>query len=296
MKITVFNNLTLAARIRWRMIYDRNPLLTQLQDKLAVKKYAARMGVHSAEVLFETNMPETIPFDSLPYKCFIKANHGCAWNIMKYGEQYLNFRHGLKFITTEGYYNLDQQNLKCLKPEEVIEMCKKWFKTRYNPGEWAYKNISPSIFAEQLIEPEPGKETLDYRLYTFRGKVAAISIGSPSMRLKNENIFFDTNWNKFALKNNFEKEPETIPEKPAFLDKMVEAAGNLGNDVDFVRIDFFADSHQFYLSEITIYPNGGQDNRPTSDDGFNRYLGRQWKMSFWQWLQTVKIEIIRKCH
>jgi hypothetical protein len=126
--------------------------------------------------------------------------------------------------------------------------------------------------------------------------VAAISIGSPSMRLKNENIFFDTNWNKFALKNNFEKEPETIPEKPAFLDKMVEAARNLGNDVDFVRIDFFADSHQFYLSEITIYPNGGQDNRPTSDDGFNRYLGRQWKMSFWQWLQTVKIAIIRKCH
>ncbi len=284
--MTVLNNLTLAAKIRWRMKYDRNPLLTQLQDKLAVKKFAAERGVPSAEVLFETINPENIPFGDLPEKCFIKANHGRNWNILKYGEQYYDFKDGEKFITTEGSYNLDHHNPTSLQPEEIIEKCQNWLKTQYLPIEWAYNNIPPSIFAEKLIEPEPGKETLDYRLYTFRGKVAAISIGSPSMRLKNESIFFDTGWNKFALKNNFEKEPEIMPEKPAFLDKMVEAAGNLGKKVDFVRIDFFADSHQFYLSEITIYPNGGQDNRPTSDNRFNLFLGRLWKMSFWEWMQA----------
>lgn len=288
--MTVLNNLTLAAKIRWRMKYDRNPLLTQLQDKLAVKKFAAERGVPSAEVLFVNQNPETIPFDDLPEKCFIKANHGRNWNILKYGKQYFDFKDGEKFITPKGNYNLDHHNPTSLQPEEIIEKCQNWLKTRYRPIEWAYTNIPPSIFAEKLIEPEPGKETLDYRLYTFRGKVAAISIGSPSMRLKNENIFFDTGWNKFALKNNFEKEPEIMPEKPAFLDKMVEAAGNLGKKVDFVRIDFFADSHQFYLSEITIYPNGGQNNRPTSDNRFNLFLGRQWKMSFWQWLQAQWLE------
>jgi hypothetical protein len=84
-----------------------------------------------------------------------------------------------------------------------------WLKTIYCTTEWEYINILPAIFVEQLIEPEPGKEILNY---------------------------------------------------------------------------------SFYLSEITIYPNGGQDNRPTSDDGYNRYLGRHWKMSFWHWLQAQKLE------
>lgn len=85
------DNLTLAAKIRWLMKYYPNPLLTLMQDKLAVKKYAAIRAVPSAEVLFVSQNPETIPFGDLPEKCFMKANHGCAWNILKYGERFLHF-------------------------------------------------------------------------------------------------------------------------------------------------------------------------------------------------------------
>jgi hypothetical protein len=143
---------------------------------------------------------------------------------------------------------------------------------------------------ELLIEPEPGKETKDYRLYTFKGNVAAIYLGSPSMRKKNEKIFFDKAWNKINVQNYFEKEPETIPERPPLQDEMIEAARQLGKDLDFVRIDFFADQRNFYLSEMTIYPNGGQDNRPSTDNRFNLFLGRQWKMNLWQLLQVYWLE------
>jgi hypothetical protein len=285
-----FYNLDLAAKIRWRMKYDRNPLLTRLQDKLAVKKYAAEMGVPSAKVLFETQNPATIPFDELPEKCFIKANHGRNWNILKYQGRFFDFKDGDKLVSNEGCYQLNSPGLNELSIAEVIKNCSNWLETKYRPVEWAYLHIPPAIFVENIIEPEPGKETMDYRIYTFGGKVAAISIGSPSMRKKDENIFFDTAWNKIVLKNNFEKEPEIIPEKPPFLSEMVEAAGKLGKKVDFVRIDFFADSRRFYLSEITIYPNGGQDNRPTSDHEFNQFLGRQWKMNPWQILQAYWLE------
>ncbi len=276
------------------MKYDHNPLLTQLQDKLAVKIFGSEKGVTSAEVLFVTQNPENIPFENLPEKCFIKANHGRNWNILKYGPLYFDFIDGEKYITHQGNYDLDNKDVNCLKPEEIIEICSTWLKTSYRPIEWAYNNIEPAVFVERLIEPEPGKETMDYRLYTFNGKVAAISIGSPSMRKKDENIFFDTNWNKIKLKNNFEKEPEIVPEKPSFLSDMLVAAGKLGKDIDFVRIDFFADQHQFYLSEMTIYPNGGQDNRPTSDKRFNQFLGSQWKMNFWQWFQMQRLEFIHR--
>lgn len=283
-------NLTLSAKIRWRMAFDRNPLHAMLQDKLAVKSYAQERGVPTAEVLFKTDNPEEIPFDQLPGKCFIKANHGCNWNILKSGNEYYNFVNGEEIITRDGFYVTGHLSAKRLASEEVREICSQWLNQRYRPVEWAYNHIRPMIFGERIIEPQPGKETMDYRCFAFRGKVAAISIGSPSMRKKNENIFFDANWNKITLENNFEKEPETIPEKPPFLAGMVAAANRLGNGFDFLRIDFFADQHQCYLSEITIYPNGGQDNRPTSDERFNLYLGKQWKMTFSQWIQARRLE------
>lgn len=283
-------NLTLSAKIRWRMAFDRNPLHAMLQDKLAVKSYAQECGVPTAEVLFKTDNAEQIPFDRLPDKCFIKANHGCNWNILKSGNEYYNFVNGEEIISRDGFYVTGHLTACRLAPEEVREICSQWLNQRYRPIEWAYNHIRPMIFGERVIEPQPGKETMDYRCFTFRGKVAAISIGSPSMRKKNENIFFDANWNKITLENNFEKEPETIPEKPPFLKEMVAAAYRLGLRNDFLRIDFFADQHQCYLSEITIYPNGGQDNRPTSDERFNLYLGKQWKMTFSQWFQARRLE------
>jgi len=289
-----FTNLTLATKIRWRKKYDRNPLLTLLQDKLAAKTYAAERGVPTAEVLFVTQNPETMPFDELPEKCFIKANHGRNWNILKYEGSFYNFVNGVNMVNSDGSYNFNLSQQSKLTRHQVVELTKKWQNTTFDFGEWAYYGIPPAIFVENLIEPEPGKETLDYRFYTFRGKVAAICIGSPSMRKMDENVFFDAAWSKFALKNNFEKEPETLPQKPAFLSEMIEAAGELGKEVDFVRIDFFADRHRFYLSEITIYPNGGQDNRPTSDHAFNLFLGRQWKMTFRQWLQAQWLEFQRR--
>ncbi len=78
------------------MKYDRNPLLTRLQDKLAVKIFGSEMGVTSTEVVFVTQNPENIPFENLPEKCFIKANHGRNWNILKCGESYFDFLDGEK--------------------------------------------------------------------------------------------------------------------------------------------------------------------------------------------------------
>ncbi len=283
--------LTLGAKIRWRMQFDRNPLHPVLQDKLAVKKFAAARGVRSAEVLFVTDRPETIPFDQLPDKCFIKANHGCNWNILKYGEHYVEFSNGESIITSEGYYNADPGTVKIMKPGEVVALCSQWMNERYRPVEWAYNHIKPMIFAEKIIEPEPGKETQDYRLYSFHGEVRIISIGSASMRRRNENIFFDHSWKKIHLSQNFEKEPAVIPDKPAFLHEMTDAAKRIGKNLDFLRIDFFADGHQSYLSEVTLYPNGGQDNRPTSDHGFNLFLGNHWRMRPWQWWQACRLEI-----
>ena len=77
-------------KMRWRMRHDRNPLFVTVQDKYKVKEYAQKRSVRTAELLYVTDKPETIPFDSLPENYFVKANHGCDWNILcKAGKLYI---------------------------------------------------------------------------------------------------------------------------------------------------------------------------------------------------------------
>src|SRR6266542_3004926 len=107
-------------KMRWRMRFDRNPLFVTVQDKFKVKEYAKRLGVRTAELLYVTDDPETIPFDSLPEDYFVKANHGCDWNILcKAGKLYI-YKDGSVFI---GHENLGPHNIT---RERCISICSNW--------------------------------------------------------------------------------------------------------------------------------------------------------------------------
>ena len=69
-------DVNFSAKVRWRMKFDRNPLLVTLQDKYRVREYARLKGVKIAKLLYVTDRPKTIPFGELPKNYLIKANHG----------------------------------------------------------------------------------------------------------------------------------------------------------------------------------------------------------------------------
>ncbi len=152
----------------------------------------------------------------------------------------------------------------------------------------------PSFYLSNKNNMDELRESKDELIADLRQQVLAIKdenenkLNTLEKNYQNDVIEYRNKLHEIELmaqksrEDNFEKEPETIPEKPLFLDKMIEAAKRLGNELDFVRIDFFANQAQFFLSEMTIYPNGEQDNRPTSYDQFNLFLGKQWNMDFWQ--------------
>ena len=78
-------DLCFSAKVKWRMKYDRNPLLVTLQNKYKVREYARSKGVKTATLLYATDRPETIPFGELPQHYLIKANHGTTQGII-FGE------------------------------------------------------------------------------------------------------------------------------------------------------------------------------------------------------------------
>jgi hypothetical protein len=267
-----------STKVRWRMAHDRNPLFPILQDKVAVKRYAHERGVATPRMLFVTTDPATLPFDELPNSCFIKANHGCGWNILCEAGEFYYFGQGKGLIDANGKLLAEARHSShYLSRDQVVGLCRKMLGIRFAAGEWAYQVIPPQILAEERLFPADGGELLDYRFFTFNGVVRVIGVGSASYRKNGENVFLTQDWQPIALTQYRERLPDPLPQRPSRLDEMIAAAERLGAGIDFVRVDLYDSTRGVMLGEITLYPEGGIPDSPTSCPIFN-----QWLASFWQ--------------
>ena len=269
-----------SAKVQWRMRFDRSRHLITLQDKLALRDYAADRGVKTARLLYVTDRPETIPFEQLPPACMIKACHGSGWNILRLGGQLFRFGHGQDLVAPDGVRLCVQAGApSLLSREEAVRLCNAWLAHTYSRREWAYQQIPPRIIVEELLTPRNQLCLHDYRLYTFHGAVKAINVGSPGYRKALENVFFDPDWKEFRLTSYREQRPDPLPERPDSLAEMIAVAGKIGLGVDFVRVDLYDTSDGLVLGEATVYPEAGKPGTPTSCPLFNQWLGDQWALS-----------------
>ena len=257
-------------KIRWRMRNDRNPLFIEIQDKYKVKEYASARGVKSADTYYVTDKPETIPFDSLPDKYFIKANHGCKWNILYSENEFFLYGDGEDLI---GRNNTSTYKLT---REECVQYCNSWMSTIYSKREWAYQFITPKIMIEETLIQYNGGELMDYRCFTFNGKVGAIYLDSATFNIYNQKVFVDSTWKELKFTNDRELRPYILPEKPENLSEIVDIAERLGQGLDFVRVDLYNTTRGIVLGEMSIYPMAGKPNSPTPDLQFNKWLGDHW--------------------
>jgi hypothetical protein len=273
--------LNFADKVRWRMTRDRNPLFLTIQDKYRVRDYAAKRSVKAAELLHVTQDPRTIPFETLPNSYFIKAAHGWGWNILCLQGNFYFFKNGKEIIDIDGTLkDICADNKHQLTQDEVIALCTEWMDKKHNTNEWAYQHIEPNIIVEALLTPLDDIELKDYRMYTFHGVVRAINIGSARFRRDACNIFFDQDWNEFELTRYQEARPERTPLRPKRLDEMLAISERLGAGLDFARIDLYDTTDGILLGEMTIYPEGGGINSPTTCPTFNHWLGNQWKLGW----------------
>jgi hypothetical protein len=242
--------LTFNEKIARRKLYDRDPLIPRLADKIMVKEYVA-------EVLgTEWLIPSLWSGANLPPRCernwpipyVIKANHGSAWNI----------------------FVLSPEDRDWERIEDTVE---EWLRETYgqSAGEWLYSEIKPAL----LVEPFMGKGEVappDYKFWVFAGRTAFVQVDLGRLQTHRQ-FFYDTNWNRQSFTYLCPYDPEEI-EPPKSLDRMIQAANLLGSRFPFVRIDFYEFDGRPMFGEFTFYPNSGQTEfKPESVE---LEMGRLW--------------------
>ena len=249
--------MTFNEKIVWRKVFDRNPLFPQLSDKFRVREYIReRLGEKVAErllvpLLFVTENPERISFHELPEEYIVKPNHGSGWYII-----------------------VDRE--RPAARDKILSQCRKWLRKTYGRSkmEWAYCRIRPCILIEKLLKDQQGKLASDFKFHVFGGKVAWAKIILDRFDSSSE-LYYDREFNRISLSSD--KRPVgTELHKPESFEEMIYIAENLAGSLDYLRVDFLSMENQFFVGELTLYPNSGFNRFYPAD--MDIQFGRLWNL------------------
>lgn len=228
--------VTFSEKIFHRMLYNRNPVLTQISDKLAVREYVARKVGDGCLIplLWQGGNPSDIPFDKLPEKFVIKGSHGCGYNII-----------------VDDKTRIDREKIK--------SKLNRWLSQNFAQDTflglaWAYKNIKPTILVESFID-ENGRVPLDYKFFCYGGRAEILLMTFD--RFGNlEEKHFNRKFQPLDLWNGAPQHEGKI-ERPLCYEEMLRLADSISSGFDFMRVDLYSVGGHVYFGELTCYPAGG---------------------------------------
>ncbi len=237
------NPRTFNEKLQWLKLYDRKPVYTKMADKYEVKDYLKPiMGKeHIIPLIGAWEHFEDIDVDSLPNQFVLKTNCGS----------------GNVFVCR------DKQKFDFASAKKIESALKRNY--FFNSREWPYKDIKPLIFAEQYMQDGETKNLNVYKIFCFDGRPEIIQT-IQNDKTKDETIdYFDTNWNKLLLKQNFPNSEAPL-KKPETLGTMLDLASKCSKGFPFLRVDLYEINKRVYFSEFTFY----------SDSGFAAFNPPEW--------------------
>jgi hypothetical protein len=245
-------------KIGWKKLYDRNPMLIMTADKHRARGYVDRRFSGNdllKPLLFVTDDPDSIPWDSLPDDYMIKANHGSGWHIFARGGE--------------------------VDRAAAVDTCKRWLSSRYSPHarEWCYQHITPKIMIEVLIPNNPDS----WKLHVFNGEVKLIQHSQGTIEDRHGLTFtlYDMAWNKLPVRYVHDS-AEPIA-RPVFMDDLIKYAVALAEPFDYCRVDFcIGETGKIYFEEMTHYPVSGHAKITPLEFDFE--MGSWWRIKPYYWL------------
>jgi len=239
-------------KLAWRMLNDRNPLLTLTTDKVAVREYvASKVGEDVLVPLIAVyDRAEDIRWDELPSSFVLKASHGCNMNLI--------------------VRDKDVED-----PDLVKQQAADWLRHNFyeDSREWAYRDIPPRLLVEELMLDDLGEVPFDFKFLVFAGRTAVIRVHLGRFGDHRVN-FYDRDLRLLPVRQYYPTDPSYEP--PAEVAAMAGLAEKIAEDFEYARIDLYLVGGRVRFGEITHHDgNAAQRFDPAS---FDTELGALWEL------------------
>ncbi len=244
-KLDLEHPRTYNEKLQWLKLYDRNPLYGQMVDKYRAKEYVASVigEEYIIPLLGVYDSFEEIDFDALPRQFVLKCTHDSG----------------------SFYICRDKSCLDRRRAEHILKRGLKRKPVRY-AREWPYSLVKPRIIAEHYMEDESHEFLTDYKFFTFWGKAALILVNNGRFGQR-RHVLYSTDWEFLdASPRNPDDVKQTMP-RPENLERMIELAEKLSQNLPHVRVDFYSVESRIYFGEMTFYHRGGFGKFPPEEMG-----------------------------
>jgi hypothetical protein len=247
---------TFTEKIVWRKLYERDPRLPALVDKVLVKEHIAQR--YGADLIIPTLAvyadPDEMDFGKPPLSeppYVIKANHGWAMNF---------FVHARADLEIPGAI------------ESLRRTVRGWLATDHSRRmrEWAYSQVQRRI----LVEPYVGTMN-DFKLHVFHGKVFACELIAHRFAAHRQEAVYDRSWKVIDANYGFPLYAGPLPPR-GVRSHMIALAESIGRDFSYVRVDLYVVEGKLKFGELTFYPGGGEEK--LQPEKWDRIFGAQWQL------------------
>ena len=240
-------------RILHRIIYDRDPKLRIVCDKLAVRQLIGeRVGVeYVVPLLGVWERPREIAWHILPQNFVLKPSHA------------------------SGPFAVVDQSVGVNK-EQLTAEAEQWLAYDYfdKSLEWGYRGIPRCILAEPFLLSPNGGAAPEAQVYAFSGKAVLINIlvgtkHSP----ERSGSWFDVTGRRVAIKRTGRHAEFELSDRDR--QKMVEIAERVSQDFSSLRVDFFMAINGLKIGELSPYTLSGMARWDPPE--LDEILGRLWE-------------------
>ena len=234
--------ITFDEKLWWIKLHYHDPLMTQCADKYRVRQYIEDCGfgcILNRMFMGGITRAESIDFDLLPDKFYIKTNHGCGGNIC--------------VDKSRGY---DRKRIN----RSINRSLKRNY--YHQSREWPYKNIEPCVIIEEFLDTG-NKPLLDYRFLCFSGRFEYLFVDYDTCdekghhKIEAKRNVYSREYEQLPYKVGRDEFNSSIAPKPANYDKMIEIAEALSKPFPFVRVDLYNLDGRIVFGELTFFHAGG---------------------------------------
>lgn len=229
------NPTTFVENIQHRKLYTDNEFYSTLADKWAVREYVQeRVGEDILnDVYVVADEPSNIDFESLPNEFVLKATHASGF---------------VEIVDEKENRDLDA----------LRSLCEQWINEEFGglKNEYWYEHINPQIMVSKRLESLEGEVPSDYKFYVFHGEVKYVHVDFDRFE-GHKRRMYQPDWTPTEIKFGWPKGEQQG--RPDNLDAMIEIAEDLGEGIDFVRVDLFDTKEEgIVFGEMTLAPEGGR--------------------------------------